>query len=102
MVLQLLIYQLANLQQNLPWRDPFGWGSDDDKVEEVNGRCMELTLLSFNGHLVLQQSLQDSVDKVNMGFWIRGEDQDIIHVDKNQTCLCDHHSPGPESTRSCH
>lgn len=45
----------------------------DNKAPEVNGRCVEVTLLSLN-----------EVDKVNMGFWIRGEDQNIIHIDKNK------------------
>lgn len=56
----------------------------DNKAPEVNGRCVEVTLLSLNECLILQQFLQDSVDKLNMGFWIRGEDQNIIHVDKNK------------------
>lgn len=37
--------------------------------------------LNFDKELVVKEALENKVDMLNMGFFIRGEDEDVVQTD---------------------
>ena len=56
----------------------------DDESQEVNRVDMELTLLSLDEKLVIQEPLQDSMNMLYMSLRVRGKNQDVIQINKNK------------------
>lgn len=65
----------------------------DDEPQECDGGNMKLTFLCFGKELVIEEALKNLADMLDVSLFIRGENEDVIQVNKQTGLAChgEHH-----------